>query len=125
MAITDASVCRALTALAGTAQDLDVKALGIDLEVWPVEAEAFLQGGQHDIEGSHRYRLGVARYIQPGIVRDPAMIGLEERTELVGDHDVDRHRPVAAAQRVTFDMPVAVTAAAFTQRFDMMAHRFE
>jgi hypothetical protein len=67
----------------------------------------------------------MAGRVQPGMVLDPAMVGLEERAELIGDHDVDGHRAVAAAERIALDMPVAIAAAALAQRLDEPADRLE
>jgi hypothetical protein len=112
-------------ALGPAAQDLDIEALGVDLQVRPGEADALAQGGQHAIKGAHRHGLGVIGDIEAGIVADPVVVGLEERAELVGDHDVDLHRAFAAAERVALDVPVAVAAAALAQRLDMTAQRLE
>ncbi|MGZ3338930.1 MAG: hypothetical protein ACXU9B_04065 [Reyranella sp.] len=53
------------------------------------------------IEGAHRYRLDMTGHIQLAWIVDAAVVRLEERTELIGNHDVERQAVLHSAERVS------------------------
>src|SRR5260370_26192910 len=56
---------------------------------------------------------------------DATVVRFEERTELVGNHDVDRQAALHRAERVCLDVPGAVAPRTLAQPIDIAADRLE